>query len=92
MKRKTLIVMLLVTLMTGVQVGCASHSLNVDHSPETLGKIGAQINQNPDRTTSILTEHNLTKQEFRTAVRQISEDPELSDRYHDGFQSAQSDS
>lgn len=92
MTRKAWIGTFLILLTVGLQVGCASHSLPVDHSPETLGKIGAQIDQNPDRKSAILSEHNLTEEKFRRAVRQIAEDPALSERYHDKFQSVRSNS
>ena len=83
-----------IVLLAGFLIlsGCAGHGLPVSHSPETLGEIGAELNRNPDRKDAILSSHDITMEEFREALRRIAEDPELSERYEEGFNSKQSKS
>lgn len=92
MTRKTCLALMLVLTMVGVQVGCATQSVSFDYSPKELGKIGARIHETPEKKDTILSENDLTEEEFRQAVRGISEDPALSKKYREGFQSVQSDS
>lgn len=69
-----------------VTVGCSSRSVyNPSVPPETLGRIGASIDRNPDRMESILEEHNLTVEEFEEAVDRVSARPSLARRYREGF-------
>lgn len=92
MKTRSRFTLSLVLFLIGIlTLGCATYSLNHSHSPETLGKIGARINQNPDRKPSILSEYNLSSEEFRKSVRKIAADPALSERYHEGFKSVAND-
>jgi hypothetical protein len=82
---RTLILLLLVGLTP--LLGCASKTgLTAEYPPpEKLGRIGAAINENPDRTETILKKYNLTAQEFENAVDQVSSDPSLAKRYREGF-------
>lgn len=79
-------------VLSFAMVGCATKSTSIGVSPETLGKIGAKINENPAKMGAILSRHNLTEKEFRRAIREVSADPALSRRYHEAFKAATSGS
>jgi hypothetical protein len=71
-------------------VSCAgTKQLNsVDKSPEKLGRVGAEITKSPDSKPQILSNHDLTPEEFSKAIREIASDADLSRRYHDAFRKA----
>jgi len=81
-----LLVVLMLSLML---VACASQSpqTGVGLSPAELGRIGARINRSPDRADEILSRHGLTQSEFEKAIREVSSNAEMSERYHEAFRS-----
>jgi len=82
---------LLLLVMIGViavLVSCGTKSQTVDGiQPERLGSVGAAIDLHPDKAKAILSHNGYTMEGFRSAVRKVSEDPELSRRYHRAFKS-----
>lgn len=85
--RRTMLVVVLAVVSLMV-IGCAAKTTSAGISPEKLGRIGAEINQNPDQMSQILSEHDLSEEEFEKAVREVSSDAEMSRRYHEAFQEA----
>jgi len=57
-------------------------------SAEELGRLGAEIEQAPDRAAEILEEEGLTWEEFEAAVRAVSADAEKARRYAEAFTEA----
>ncbi|MFB6345641.1 MAG: hypothetical protein ABEK50_07715 [bacterium] len=81
----TLTILAMISMMI---LGCATKTTSMGLSPEKLGKIGAEINQNPDQANQILSKHDLTEKEFEKAIREVSSDAEMSKRYHKAFREA----
>lgn len=50
-------------------------------TPEQLGELGGLIQNNPDRATELLTQHNMTRESFEKAVREVTENVDASRRY-----------
>ena len=57
-------------------------------SAEELGRLGARIEQEPERAEAILEEAGLTWEELETAVRAISADAGKARRYAEAFAEA----
>ena len=57
-------------------------------SAEELGRLGARIEQAPDRAAEILEDEGLTWEEFEAAVRAVSADAEKARRYAEAFTEA----
>lgn len=53
---------------------------------ERMGAIGARIHQSPQDSESILAEEGMSRDEFESNVRIISEDPALSKTYRRSFE------
>jgi hypothetical protein len=53
---------------------------------ERMGAIGARIHQSPDNSEAILAEEGMTRSEFESNIRMISEDPALSKVYRHSFE------
>lgn len=84
MTRTNLLTVLLLLTLTPM-LGCSTKTSLTQPTPEKLGRIGAAVDQNPDRMEAILKEHDLTVEEFESAVNRVSSDPELAKRYREGF-------
>ncbi len=54
-------------------------------SPETLGRIGAEISKHPGDAKRILSKYEMDEISFLKAIRAVSSDTVLSRRYRDGF-------
>lgn len=77
----------LVILITGVGlIGCAAKTTSIGLAPEELGRIGAQIQNNPEQTRQILARYRLTEAEFERAVREVSSHPAMARRYRKVFE------
>ncbi len=50
-------------------------------TPEQLGELGGLIKNNPDRANELLTQHNMTRESFEKAVRDVTENVDASKRY-----------
>jgi membrane-bound lytic murein transglycosylase len=50
-------------------------------TPEQLGELGAQIKNAPARADELLAHHNLTRESFEKAVRDVTENVDASKRY-----------
>jgi hypothetical protein len=50
-------------------------------TPEQLGELGGLIKNNPDRANELLTQHNMTRESFEKAVREVTENVDASKRY-----------
>lgn len=50
-------------------------------TPEQLGELGGLIKANPDRADQLLAQHNMTRESFEKAVRQVTESVDASRRY-----------
>lgn len=59
-------------------------------TPEQLGQLGAEIRRDPNRADEILARHQLTRESFERAIRDVTEDPEASRRYAAAYRSASS--
>lgn len=57
-------------------------------TPEQLGELGAQLARNPDRADQLLAQHQLTRESFEKAVRDVTEDLEASKRYTAAYKRA----
>jgi hypothetical protein len=60
----------------------------VVHSPEELGRIGAEINRSPERADEILSQRGLDAASFEREVRRVSEDQNSAQRYAESFREA----
>jgi hypothetical protein len=60
----------------------------VVHSPEELGRIGAEINRSPERADEILSQRSLDPASFEREVRRVSEDQNSAQRYAESFRQA----
>jgi hypothetical protein len=87
--RVVFVSVILLTITIGLIAGCSSKQTDFEtvqgYSPEKLGKLGAAIDENPNRAEEILKKNNLTMKQFRKAVNRISSEPALSRRYHKSF-------
>lgn len=59
-------------------------------SPEQLGELGAEIRREPARADEILARHQLTRESFEAAIRDVTEDAEASRRYAAAYRGASS--
>lgn len=86
MNRPQILILLLLITLTPL-LGCSSRTGFTAESPapEKLGRLGAAINENPDRMETILKANNLTVREFENALDHVSSDPSLAKRYSEGF-------
>ena len=50
-------------------------------TPEQLGELGGLIKNNPDRANELLAQHNMTRESFEKAVRDVTENVDASKRY-----------
>jgi len=50
-------------------------------TPEQLGELGGLIKNNPDRANELLKQHNMTRESFEKAVRDVTESVDASRRY-----------
>jgi hypothetical protein len=50
-------------------------------TPEQLGELGGLIKNNPDRANELLAQHNMTRESFEKAVRNVTENVDASKRY-----------
>jgi hypothetical protein len=50
-------------------------------TPEQLGELGGLIRNNPDRADDLLKQHNMTRESFEKAVREVTENVDASRRY-----------
>lgn len=57
-------------------------------TPEELGALGAQIAREPGRANELLSSRGLNEESFEEAIRQVTQDPEASQRYRDAYQKA----
>ena len=62
-----------------------------DLSAEELGRLGAQLDQEPERAEAILEEAGVTWEEFEAAVREVSADAEEARSYSEAFAAAGGD-
>ncbi|MFB6346314.1 MAG: hypothetical protein ABEK50_11155 [bacterium] len=67
-------------------LGCASQTTSVGLSPEKLGTIGAKIQVHPERSNTILNNHDLKREQFEKAIREVSNDVDMSRRYRQSFE------
>jgi hypothetical protein len=57
-------------------------------TPEQLGSLGARIRQEPETAGALLEESGMDRDQFETAIRRLTEDPEASKRYARAFEEA----
>jgi hypothetical protein len=57
-------------------------------TPEQLGALGAQIRKEPGRADELLRKHNLDREQFDKAIRDVTESVEASRRYADAYRKA----
>jgi len=95
MTRRSRILMLSALLVAGLAVaacgtdeGPREAGAAAELSPEELGRLGARIEQEPDRAAEILEEEGLTWEEFEAAVRAVSADAGKARRYTEAFTAA----
>lgn len=50
-------------------------------TPEQLGELGGLISNTPDRANELLAQHNMTRESFEKAVREVTENIDASQRY-----------
>ena len=50
-------------------------------TPEQLGELGGLITNKPDRANELLAQHNMTRESFEKAVREVTENVDASRRY-----------
>lgn len=50
-------------------------------TPEQLGELGGLISNNPDRANELLAQHNMTRESFEKAIRDVTENVDASKRY-----------
>lgn len=50
-------------------------------TPEQLGELGGLIKNNPDRANELLAQHNMTRESFEKAIRDVTENVDASKRY-----------
>lgn len=62
-----------------------------DFSAEELGRLGAELDQEPERAEAILEDAGITWEEFEAAVREVSADSEEARRYAEAFAAAGGD-
>ena len=83
-------------LLTGV-LGVVAGDAGDDEAPATeaadltaaeLGRLGAELDQEPERAEEILDEAGLTWEQFEAAVREVSADTEEARRYAEAFAAA----
>ena len=95
MTLRSRILMLSALLVAGLAVAaCATDEgpreagAAAEFSPEELGRLGARIEQEPERAEAILEEAGLTWEELETAVRAVSADAGKARRYAEAFAEA----
>lgn len=54
-------------------------------TPEELGRLGAELEQSPDRADEILAQHGLDEETFEQSVRKVTEDFDSAQRYADAY-------
>ncbi len=59
-----------------------------DFSAEELGRLGAELDQEPERAEAILEDAGITWEEFEAAVREVSADTEEARLYAEAFAAA----
>ncbi len=57
-------------------------------TPEQLGELGAQIQKEPARVNELLAQHNLTRESFEKAIRDVTENADASKRYAAAYRKA----
>jgi hypothetical protein len=57
-------------------------------TPEQLGALGAEIRKEPGRADELLGRHNLSREQFEKAIRDINENADASRRYADAYRKA----
>lgn len=57
-------------------------------TPEQLGALGAEIRKEPGRADELLGRHNLTREQFEKAIRDVTESADASKRYADAYRKA----
>lgn len=62
-----------------------------DTSPEALGRIGAELAEDPARTRAVLAQAGLTWEDYEEAVRAVAADVELARRYEQAYRAAGGD-
>ena len=50
-------------------------------TPEQLGELGGLISNTPDRANELLAQHNMTRESFEKAIREVTENVDASKRY-----------
>lgn len=50
-------------------------------TPEQLGELGGLISNTPDRASELLAQHNMTRESFEKAIREVTENVDASKRY-----------
>lgn len=63
-------------------------SASVEMTPEQLGELGAEIERNPDRADELLNQRGLDERSFEQKIREITEEPEASQRYAAAYERA----
>jgi hypothetical protein len=59
-------------------------------TPEQLGELGAQIRKEPERAQELLTAGGLDEKSFEQAIRDVTENPQASQRYAAAYRKASS--
>jgi hypothetical protein len=93
MSRLDLILMTLVIVAVSAACGpqeprVTTATTAVVHSPEELGRIGAEINRSPERADEILSQNGLDAASFEQEVRKVSEQQDSAQRYSESFRQA----
>lgn len=57
-------------------------------TPEQLGELGAQIKKEPARANELLARHNMTRESFEKAIRDVTENVDASKRYATAYRKA----
>lgn len=68
----------------GNAVEVTAHAL----TPEQLGELGAQIQKEPARANELLAQHNMTRESFEKAIRDVTENADASKRYAAAYRKA----
>lgn len=57
-------------------------------TPEQLGALGAEIRKEPGRADELLGRHNLSREQFEKAIRDVTENADASRRYAVAYRKA----
>lgn len=55
-------------------------------TPEQVGTLGAKLNQNPRNQSALLSKYDITESQFERAINTISNNPDLSRRYRQAYE------